>query len=115
MTVDDYVEQNVLPEYRDLVAQIRAAMRSLAPEAEELISYAMPCYKGKQIFAYFNANKSGITLSFTHGVHFEDRYGLLRGAGKEARHIKMKSPADLDGGALEYYVSQALAIDAGRA
>jgi hypothetical protein len=114
LTVDGYVEQKVLPQYRDLADAIRRRMRQLAPDAVEEIAYTMPCYKGNRIFAYFNANKTGITLSFTYGRQFEDKFNLLRGSGKEARQIKVKSLAALNDEALQYYVKQALAIDAAR-
>jgi len=41
----------------------------------------------------------------------EDRYGMLRGAGKSSKHIKIKSPADFNATAVRYYVKQAIALD----
>jgi hypothetical protein len=112
MTVDEFVATKVLPEYQDVAAFIRTFMREKAPQARESISYNMPVYTMNRIVAYFLPNKNGITFSFTYGAQFEDKYGLLRGEGKSAKHVKLKSLAAINREALEYYLRQALALDA---
>ena len=114
MTVNEFVELKVLPGLQGVLALIRRYMRELAPDAQELVSYGIPCYKGKRIFAVISPTKKDITLSFTHGTEFEDRYGLLRGVGKVSRHIKFKSVGDVTKEVLSYYVKQALALDSSR-
>jgi len=39
MTVDEFVERKVLPEFRPVVAAIWSLMKQYAPRAEEAISY----------------------------------------------------------------------------
>jgi len=112
MTVDDYVNSKVLPEYRETVAMLRALVRECAPHAEELVSYGMPVFKArKKIFAWIIATKKDITFSFREGKSFEDRYNLLRGVGKHARHIKITTVDSVDSDALRYYIRQALDLD----
>jgi len=43
-TVDDYLEK-LSDDYRDALQNLRATIRSAAPDAEETISYGMPAYK----------------------------------------------------------------------
>ena len=45
MTVDEFVESKVLPEFRPVVAAIRSLMKESAPNAEEVMSYGLPMYK----------------------------------------------------------------------
>jgi hypothetical protein len=52
-----------------------------------------------------------ITFAFRQGAYFEDRYGLLRGVGKHARHVRMKNLGDLKKPALKYYIKQAVKLD----
>lgn len=112
MTVDEFVKAKVAPEFRPIVAAIRDLMRACAPHAEEVISYGMPVYKGKTLFAWINPPKKDVTLSFTRGVVLEDRYGLLRGTAKGgARHVKMKVLGDMNKPALRYYIKQAVKLD----
>lgn len=111
MTVNEYIQHKVQPEYRAVIASLRRLMRETAPKAEELISYGMPCYKRKDIFAYLNASKSGITLSFVHGIEIDDKYGLLKGKAKWARYVRLKHPTDINQTALKYYIKQAWKLD----
>ena len=116
MTVDDYVNSRVLPEHRETVAMLRALVRECAPHAEELVSYGMPVFKARQkVFAWIIATKKDITFSFRAGASIEDRFDLLRGVGKHARHIKIRRADSVDGDVLRYYIRQALNLDANQA
>ncbi len=114
MTVDEYVKAKILPQHQDVVKAIRDLMRDCAPQAKEYIAYGIPVWKAKKIFAVISPNKKAITFSFTHGAEFEDKYGLLKGAGKVSRHVKIKTVQDLTAheAALRYYIQQALEFDA---
>jgi len=111
MTVDEFVELKVLQEHRPTVAAIRRLMKECAPQAEEVISYGMPVYRFKKPFAWISAGKTAISLGFREGKSFEDRYGLLRGAAKHAKNVRMAKLADVNRPALKYYIKQAVALD----
>jgi hypothetical protein len=111
MTVDEFVESKVLPEFRPVVAAIRSLMKEAAPGAKEVISYGTPMYIQNQTLAWITPNKKGITFGFMHGARFEDKYGLLRGTAKHAKHVKMKNLDQVNKAALKYYVKQALKLD----
>jgi hypothetical protein len=111
MTVDEFVEQKVLPEYRDIVAELRKLMRECAPDAKELISYGIPIYRRKRSLAVISPTKKGITFAFSRGADFEDGYGLLEGVGKVSKNVRMKDLKDVNKKALRYYIKQALELD----
>jgi uncharacterized protein YdhG (YjbR/CyaY superfamily) len=111
MNVDEFVKSRVLPEYRDVVELIRKYIRELAPDAQEMISYGIPAYKGNKIFAVISPTKKDITLSFAHGKEFEDKYGLLKGVGKVSKHLKFRTVDEVKKEVLEYYIKQALELD----
>ena len=111
VTVDEFVRKKVLPEHQPIVKMVRQLMREMAPGATEAVSYNMPVWKGKRILAWIIPTKKDITFGFTRGSRFKDKYGLLRGVGKSARHIKLKSTKDVDRKVLGYYIKQALALD----
>lgn len=112
--VDAFVEANIRPEQRAIVAALRAFMREAAPDAPEAVSYKMPVFVKQNIIAYINAAKTHVTFSFVRGVQIDDPYGLLKGSAKHARFVKLKSAADVERcrEALQHYVAQALALDA---
>lgn len=112
MTVDEFVETRVLPEYQPVVAFIRGLMKEYSPEVKEIFSYGMPCFQKKNILAYLTPNKKGITFSFVSGVLFEDQYNRLRGTAKWARYVRIKKVTDANPDILRYYIDQAVALDA---
>ena len=112
MTVDDFVENKVLPEFQPIVAMIRELMKDCAPNTQEVISYGIPAYKANRILAVISPTKKDITFAFSRGAEFEDKYDLLRGVGKVSKHVKIKNLADANKDALHYYIKQALELDA---
>lgn len=112
MSVNEFVEAKVPAEFREVVAAIRDLMRDCAPDAAEVISYGMPVYKGKKIFAWINPPVKDVTFGFSRGDQMEDKYGLLHGTAKGgARHVKMKNLAEMNKPALKYYIKQAVDLD----
>ena len=86
-------------------------MKASAPKAKEVISYGLPMYIQKGTLAWISPSKTGITFGFTYGAAFEDRYGLLRGVGKHAKHVRMKNLGEVSKPTLRYYINQALKLD----
>ena len=113
MTVDQFVETKVLPEFRPVVAMIRELMRECAPEAQEMVSYGIPAYRLRRIIAVISPTQKDITFSFSRGSQFEDKYDLLRGVGKVSKHVKIKNLDTANKDALRDYIRQAVELDAG--
>jgi hypothetical protein len=111
MTVDEFVKQSVLPEYRDIVVELRKLMRRYAPDAREIISYGVPMYRQKRTLAVISPTKKGITFAFSRGADFKDKYGLLEGEGKVSKNVRMKHLKEVNRVALRYYIRQALEFD----
>lgn len=111
MTVDEFVKQKVLPEYRDIVAELRALMHECAPDAREVISYGVPMFKQRRTVAVISPTKKGITFALSKGAGFEDKYGLLEGEGKVSKNVRMKQIKEVNREALRYYIKQAVAFD----
>ena len=112
LTVDEFVKTKVLPEHQALAAELRALFRKNAPRAREVMSYGLPMYvQTKSAFAWLSPNQKGISVGFRAGVELEDRYGLLRGTVKHARHVQVGSVAELNKPALTYYIKQALKLE----
>lgn len=111
MTVDEFVESKVLPEFRPVVGAIRSLMKECAPGAPEVMSYGLPMYGPGRPLAWISPSKTGITLTFREGASFEDKYDLLRRASKHSKNVKMKNVDEVNKPALEYYIKQALELD----
>jgi len=114
VTVDEFVQKKVPPQYRDLVSELRVLLRKNMPGIEELISYGVPMYRYDKPVAWITPSKSGVSLGFRDGTAIEDKHGLLKGKGKGARNVHMKKVEDIDKAALRDYIKQAVKLDRGR-
>jgi uncharacterized protein YdhG (YjbR/CyaY superfamily) len=111
-TVDQFVKARVRPEFRSIVQLLHKLMREQAPNAQELISYGIPAWKGNPILAVISPTKKDITFAFSQGAAFEDKYGLLRGVGHRSKHVKIRDLKEVNTTALKYYIKRALKWDA---
>jgi hypothetical protein len=112
ITVDEFVKTKVLPQYQPIVEKLRKLIRQMAPEATEVMSYGIPNYRGKRGLAVISPAKTYITLAFSRGAEFEDKYALLEGVGKVSKNLRFREVAEIDEEALRYYINQALHLDA---
>lgn len=58
-------------------------------------------------FAYVNAFKAHAAVGFFHGAALPDPAGLLEGAGKAMRHVKLRPGEPLDEAALTALIDAA--------
>ena len=65
----------------------------------------------RHIIAVISPTTKDITLSFSRGAQFHDKHGLLRGAGKSSKHVKIKDVAGANKRALRHYIREALRLD----
>jgi uncharacterized protein YdhG (YjbR/CyaY superfamily) len=66
-TIDGYIA--LQPQsHREMLEQIRHAIRSAAPKAEETISYMIPAYKYKGLVVGFGATKKGCSFYVMSGT-----------------------------------------------
>ena len=86
-------------------------MKEWAPQAKEEISYGIPAWRVKNIIAVLNPAIAHLTLAFSRGVEFNDKWGLLEGVGKVSKNVRFRKTSDLNQEALHDYVKQALALD----
>lgn len=113
-TVDEFIAQKIQPEFHEVVALVRRLMAEGAPDATEKISYGMLMWAGNWPLAWINPTKKDITFGFRAGAYFDDAYGLLKGTGKHARHVKLRTVAGANQEALMDYIRQAVEDDARR-
>ncbi len=59
--VDDYLAA-AAAEARPVLKKIRAIVKSVAPQAQETISYQMPAFRQGRVFIYFAAFKAHIGI-----------------------------------------------------
>ena len=93
------------PPMQEQIRDCRTKLRARFPDAFELvydnynflvIGYG-PTPRASDAIVSLAAHARGVNLSFLqHGPELPDPAGILRGAGKAARNVALRSPDDLD-------------------
>jgi len=74
-------------------------MRGCGADVSELLADGHPtACVGDAAFAYVDAFTAHVNVGFFHGAALDDPAGLLEGAGKRMRHVKLRwgEPAKVD-------------------
>jgi hypothetical protein len=100
-------------ELRALATPWFARMRRCGSDIRELMhdGLATACV-GDVPFAYVGVFAAHVSVGFFHGASLPDPAGLLEGAGRYMRHVKLEPGVAVDASALETLVTAAY-VDAG--
>jgi len=83
-------------------------IRVLGPDVRELLHDGCPtACLGDAAFAYVAAFKTHVNIGFFHGAELDDPAGLLEGAGKLMRHVKVVWGKPVDEAALQALIAAA--------
>lgn len=83
-----------------IIEELAAIILSFAPEAGFIDKYGGTVVERiagcpeTQFCGYFSY-KAHVSLEFTKGIRLEDPEGVLEGAGKQRRHIKLRTLDDI--------------------
>jgi uncharacterized protein YdhG (YjbR/CyaY superfamily) len=93
--VDEYIA-TFPKEVKQLMEDMRRAIKTAAPDAEEMISYGMPAYKQYGILVYFAAYKNHIGLYALPTGHQAFKTGLsVYKTGKGSVQFPLDKPLPL--------------------
>ena len=83
-------------------------MRGCGADVRELVHDGHPtACVGDAAFGYVNAFSAHVNVGFFHGAALDDPAGLLDGAGKRMRHVKLRWGRDVNGAALSDLIAAA--------
>ncbi|MEZ5991677.1 MAG: DUF1801 domain-containing protein [Planctomycetota bacterium] len=108
-TVEEYASKQ--GEFEDVVLALAALVRKFAPKAEEAIKWAQPVWSLNGPFCYMKAFKKYVNFGFWRGAELDDPKGLLEGAGKEMRHVRIESVKNIPTTALKNFIKQATKLN----
>ncbi len=84
------------------------AMRKCGDEVRELLHDGCPvACLGDAPFGYVNVFRSHVNVGFFHGAALADPAGLLEGAGKFMRHVKLRPGTAVNARALNRLIDAA--------
>ncbi len=98
-----------------IAAEVGALVGRLAPEAGGRAMYGGTMFElvtgdYATAFAGVFVYSAHVSLEFGRGAQMEDALGVLEGAGKARRHIKLRRLADIADKGVEGYLAQAITL-----
>lgn len=82
--------------HQEIMEAVRQLIHESVPHVVEEFKWSRPVFRATKDFAYLKTAKAYVTLGFFQFEKLSDEHNLLEGTGKDMRHIKLKSAADID-------------------
>ena len=107
-----FVESKVQPDLRPIAIKFWKLVAREAPElapgmrggTEKYIP--VPVWRLKRDAMVLSLSREALTISFANGALFDDTEGLLGGAGKTSRTLKLRTVSDLEGPSIRSFLRQ---------
>jgi hypothetical protein len=85
------------PRNQGVIRALRKFVKRVAPQLQESVKWGNGCWvQGKAPVAYVYSAPDYVQFGFFRGSALRDPSGLLEGAGKFVRHIKVRKRSDID-------------------
>ena len=76
---------------------LRDFVKKTVPGTKETVnSWGVPTFEAPDPFCFYMAGKNHVTFGFHFGTSLNDPENLLEGTGKNIRHVKLRTLADLE-------------------
>lgn len=102
--------QQLNPSRHDLLQALRSQILALAPDIREEVKYGGILFAADKPFCGLFAYTNHVSLEFGDGAKLPDQFNSLEGSGKQRRHIKLSSEADIAGKHVVHYLGLALSL-----
>ena len=94
-----------------LLSELRTVIQSTVPDAQEAMKWGQPCFSRNGLFCYLQRAKNHVTLGFQKGAKMNDPDGLLKGDGKQMRHVKFGQNSQIDPVQCAALIKEAIRLD----
>lgn len=91
-----------------LIASLDEGCVEVVWPRQKIASFGVGPKKMTEHYAYIGVQAAHVNLGFYHGASLPDPAKLLEGAGKELRHVKLRSLADSKSPALAALLREAI-------
>jgi hypothetical protein len=85
------------PELRKVARALRNFVKRSVPGVKETVNaWGIPTFEAPNPFCFYMVGKNHVTFGFHFGTSLQDPEQLLEGTGKNIRHVKLRTVADLE-------------------
>jgi hypothetical protein len=96
------------PRNQTIIRALRKFVKRVAPGLSESVKWGNGCWLGaRRPVAYVYSDEGYVQFGFFNGSALKDPKGLLEGAGRYVRHIKVRSASAIDERAFAALLRQA--------
>ena len=99
------------PELKSVGLQLRALVRTAAPELRECVKWGNPMWVGRTNSICLMLFRDHINLGFFQGARLSQKFAELEGTGKGLRHVKIRTRADATRPMLKKIIRAAVRLD----
>lgn len=100
------------PEIAELAHAVYDFVAETKSNLPRMKRWGFPGFVGNSTIVTICGQKRHVNMQFFHGAQLANPHGLLEGTGKELRHIKIRSAADLGREGMREVVLAAIEFDA---
>jgi hypothetical protein len=100
--------QEIARKLRELIAEIYSFVVEVPWPKQQVTGYGVGPKKMSEHFCYIGAHKEYVNLGFNYGADLDDPEGLLQGAGKKFRHVKILDLETLQQAGLRALIKEAV-------
>jgi len=84
------------PELRKVARALRGFVKKIVPSQKETVNaWGVPTFEAPEPFCFYMGGKNHVTVGFHFATSLADPQGLLEGTGKNIRHVKLQTVAEL--------------------
>src|SRR5260370_37543754 len=85
------------PKLRRIARALRSFVKKSVPGTIETVNaWGIPTFEAPDPFCFYMAGRNHVTFGFHFGTSLNDPESLLEGTGKNIRHVKLRTVADLE-------------------
>lgn len=85
------------PALQKLARGLRSLVKASVPGTKTTVnSWGIPTFETDDPFCFYMIGKKHVTFGFHYGTSLHDPERLLEGTGKNIRHVKLRTPQDLE-------------------
>jgi hypothetical protein len=100
------------PALQKVVRGLRNLVKTAVPGTKITVnSWGIPTFETKDPFCFYMAGKNHVTFGFHYGTSLDDPESLLKGTGKNLRHVKLRTVDDLEKKGLRELVLAAARVE----
>ena len=106
----DAYASRLKPPMKEMVKGLRKIILDASKGINENMKWGNLVYECNGLVCAIVNHKSHVNLEFWHGTALKDPKKMLQGTGKRMRHIKLRTPDDIDSKQISTWIKESIKL-----